>query len=711
MKKTVSIFFILSTWIFAFLIIGCVYNNTEAQQPKNEILPYSIDSWNVLYNYRSSFNKESNVLEMKKGYGNVGFGFKDYKSVDASGYDYACLTYSELSVPQVEFRISYEDKSRSEVFLQANKNKVYIKLDPERKDKILEIFLMATIGEDYYKDSISVKLEKFEFLNSIPAIKNKPIIDVIDGKFDDSLTGEKLCENMAIGWNISRLATCPHYNNKDAEFMRFGFQNDYVSKKDSNGKTIINKDGEPEFETKRLGTGAEGMELEYKGRPPENKDRIKAGYEHGFKSLRVNVTWFAHIIDENYTIDSEWMNRVKQIVDWAIADGYYVILNDHHSVYKYMHSPIPYATGYNLKEEDKAESENYLKGIWTQIATAFNGSYDEHLIFETLNEPRISDSNKEGGEYWPMELSEDEKSKATAILNEYNQLIVDTIRRAGGNNLKRFVMVPTYATGRELAFDYGFKIPEDTANKKMIVAAHWYPLMKEVGILDYTDELRKEFDKVLGRYYSTYVKNDVPVCMTEFNIASLGEYNELFPIEKRFKCLKDFCEIAGKNHISMSVWDDGYTYTAVNMSYPYDLADGDGFFPVLINTWKESYAESLQNPNADSIEIDLSKFNKYDKSTGIISIPANWIWADYYNIFDASSYDCIQLEYEQGTEEFLFGVAYSDDSRTEKLCQESSGRILLELDETKKSSIRQIYFSSKANAVSLKPKCLTLLKN
>ncbi len=706
--------FITVIHCLVFFVIGCTHNQppeSNFKENSNQPHPHSVESWNVLYQWKSSYSKKDHVLEMHKGFGNAGFGFKDYKSIDASDYEYARLTYSNLTVPQVKFRIFYEDRSCSEVFLQSDKNEAYIKLDSERKNKISEIFCMATVTEDYYRENISVKFEKFEFLNSIPAIKNKPIVDAIDGKFDDSLTGEKLTENMAIGWNISRLATCPHYNSKDAESMRFGFQNDYVSKKDSNGKPIIDANGEPEFETKRLGTGAEGMSLEYKGRPPENKERIKAGYGHGFKSLRVNVTWFSHIIDENYTIDSDWMNRVKQIVDWAIADGYYVILNDHHSVYKYMQSPIPYATGYNLKEEDKDESQKYLKRIWTQIATAFNGSYDEHLIFETLNEPRISDSHKENGEYWPMELSEDGKLKATAILNEYNQMIVDTIRSTGGNNAKRFIMVPTYATGRELAFDYEFKIPEDSANKKMLLAVHWYPLMKELGILDYTAELRKEFNQVLGKYYSTYVKNGVPVCMTEFNIASLGEYSELFPKEKRFECLNDFCKIAGKNHISMSVWDDGYVYAAVNMASPYDLADGDDFFPVLIDTWKKSHAESLQNPDSPSLAIDLSKFNKYDSTTGIISIPASWIWADYYNIFDASDYECIQLEYEEADREFIFGAAYSDDSRTETLCRKGSDKILLELDESKKSSIRQIFFSSKSESVSFKPKSLTLLEH
>ena len=61
---------------------------------------------------------------------------------------------------------------------------------------------------------------------------------------------------------------------------------------------------------------------------------IRTGIQNGYKTIRIPVTWFNHIVDRSYTIDPQWMARVKQIVNWAIDAGYYVILNEHHSVHE-----------------------------------------------------------------------------------------------------------------------------------------------------------------------------------------------------------------------------------------------------------------------------------------------------------------------------------------------------------------------------------------
>ena len=56
-----------------------------------------------------------------------------------------------------------------------------------------------------------------------------------------------------------------------------------------------------------------------------------------------------------------------------------------------------YDEGYIVRntQADITESKAFLKAIWTQIAAAFNNSYDEHLIFETLNEPRNPEDSHE----------------------------------------------------------------------------------------------------------------------------------------------------------------------------------------------------------------------------------------------------------------------------------------------------------------------------
>ena len=51
----------------------------------------------------------------------------------------------------------------------------------------------------------------------------------------------------------------------------------------------------------------------------------------GFKSIRIPCAWaFGHITNAStYEIDARWMARVKEVVDYCINDGLYVVLNDH----------------------------------------------------------------------------------------------------------------------------------------------------------------------------------------------------------------------------------------------------------------------------------------------------------------------------------------------------------------------------------------------
>ena len=72
-------------------------------------------------------------------------------------------------------------------------------------------------------------------------------------------------------------------------------------------------------------------------------------------------------MSDDYTVDSAWMNRVREVVDYGIDNGMYVILNTHHEEW------------YFPNNENKEQDIEQLKALWTQIAEEFKG-YDEHLI-------------------------------------------------------------------------------------------------------------------------------------------------------------------------------------------------------------------------------------------------------------------------------------------------------------------------------------------
>ena len=137
----------------------------------------------------------------------------------------------------------------------------------------------------------------------------------------------------------------------------------------------------------------------------------------GFKTIRIPVTWHNHIIDKKYTIDPNWMNRVKSLVDYCLKKGLFVILNVHHDNSNY--HIVSYGTGYYPRFSQMDESKKFLANIWAQICLAFNNGYDYHLIFETLNEPRlIGDPNE-----WNYKQGDPSSEECIKVVNEFNYMI------------------------------------------------------------------------------------------------------------------------------------------------------------------------------------------------------------------------------------------------------------------------------------------------
>lgn len=69
--------------------------------------------------------------------------------------------------------------------------------------------------------------------------------------------------------------------------------------------------------------------------------------------------------------------------------------------------------------------------------------------------------------------------KAYENINAYNQIFVDTVRKTGSNNKKRWLLIPGWNTNIEYtAGDYGFVIPEDSLctseENRLMISVHYY---------------------------------------------------------------------------------------------------------------------------------------------------------------------------------------------------------------------------------------------
>lgn len=181
----------------------------------------------------------------------------------------------------------------------------------------------------------------------------------------------------------------------------------------------------------------------------------------GFKSVRIPASWvMGHIIDaDELTIDPVWMNRVKEIVDYCINDGLYVVLNDH-----WDGGWIQGTFKQDISEPTVAANCEKMKKLWTQIAEAFK-DYDEHLLFAGLNEP------------------EAEKEEQIKALMTYEQAFIDAVRATGGNNATRTLVVQGPNTSIELSSQYvDMSKFEDTASKALMIEVHYYSPPQFTGV-------------------------------------------------------------------------------------------------------------------------------------------------------------------------------------------------------------------------------------
>ena len=181
------------------------------------------------------------------------------------------------------------------------------------------------------------------------------------------------------------------------------------------------------------------------GNPVPTKEMIISIKKYKFKTIRIPITW-KHFINENNKVNSEWMSRIREVVDWVIKSDMYCIINIHHDGER----DNWLSKGINAK--------NKFIDLWSQIADEFK-DYDEHLIFESMNQVK-----------YEINYLYDYKT-----LNELTQAFVNTIRNSGGKNSYRLLIIAGANKEIDLTCFSDFKLPIDPANKFAISLNYYLP--------------------------------------------------------------------------------------------------------------------------------------------------------------------------------------------------------------------------------------------
>lgn len=327
------------------------------------------------------------------------------------------------------------------------------------------------------------------------------------------------------------------------------------------------------------------------------KQMITSIKKSGFKTIRFPITW-KHFIDDYGNTNSDWMKRIKEVVNWIIDSNMYCIINVHNDAI---------LDNWIFKEQNS--KEKYIN-IWKQISNEFK-IYDEHLIFESLNEVELK-------------IGEDNEFSYN-IINNLNQAFVDTVRNSGGYNPDRLLLISGWKLNFEFALISNIKMPIDLKNKLGISLHYYFPLefAKEpddnpwkflhssgfiFNILPLTIwGTESDYNQVVTNFEylkKNYIQNGIPVILSEIgviteqqkDIKSIREY--LYTI---FSLSLDY------NYIVPCLWD-----TSSKLKGDFNYYNRETF------TWydekiKDNFIKISKHKNIKPIEYFIMK--KYESKS------------------------------------------------------------------------------------------------
>lgn len=276
------------------------------------------------------------------------------------------------------------------------------------------------------------------------------------------------------------------------------------------------------------------------------KEYIKALHDAGYNTVRVPVTW-GSMINDDYSIRESWISRVQEVVDYCVDQDMYCIINIHHDGAANHDNRGDNTPGSWLDTYATDIEGVYAKfsGVWKTIAGRFK-DYDEHLIFESMNE--VTDAHGTA-------TNED-----TEILNNLNQIFVNTVRATGSNNTKRWLAFTgrfaTYSTGTTMPKDP--LVSSDAGTTRLMFSVHIY---KDNSSVRWSRSQLVTWSSSLSSTVSNVnnLDKNIPVYVGEYGVKQQKQSGAATGYNNIERALNsEFCNAAAKYYGACPiVWDQG----------------------------------------------------------------------------------------------------------------------------------------------------------
>lgn len=295
------------------------------------------------------------------------------------------------------------------------------------------------------------------------------------------------------------------------------------------------------------------------GNEEPTKELFEAVKAAGFDTVRIPTTWYQHMKYDNaqqkYIISEDWLAYVKQTVDYAYDLDMFVILNVHHEEW----ANVPKFT-----DATYATAAQMLTDIWSAVAETF-ADYDQHLIFEAMNEPRQTGlgSSVEWG-------SGDVRSQK--YINDLNAVMVNVVRSQGSAaNKERLIMLPGYAASNSSEAVRAIEIPKNGGNIAISVHAY-YPYSFAMdssnmanhefpGKSGYGEDYESSITYLFNQLKQISEEKNVPIIMGE---CGASDFNNT---DSRARWATYFLTKAKEAGVVCVFWDNHATYNGTGEAY------------------------------------------------------------------------------------------------------------------------------------------------
>ncbi|WP_315094420.1 cellulase family glycosylhydrolase [uncultured Cellulomonas sp.] len=274
------------------------------------------------------------------------------------------------------------------------------------------------------------------------------------------------------------------------------------------------------------------------GNPRVTQELLSVVRQQGFRSVRLPVTLGQHEGPApDHTIDPAVLDRVEEVVDWALAEDLHVLLDLHHDSWMWT----------NAMPTRHDEVLAQFTATWAQLAERFR-DHPRTLLFESINEPQFSGSTGEAQEY--------------ALLDELNTAFHQVVRASGGRNADRVLVLPTLHTDSGQArLDSLVQTFTALDDPNLAATFHYYgywPFSVNVaGGTRFDATAQQDVTDTFTRVRESLVAAGIPVILGEYGLLGFDRHTATIEQGEKLKFFEYLGYQARTSGVTTMLWDNG----------------------------------------------------------------------------------------------------------------------------------------------------------